>query len=202
MASFGIQATLLSSATNALVTAMKAADVFTKLDLVLKPDPARTVIRPFSFGYPDEFAQGRPTRAQAVADRVRVLDAPMRERMRKLLLEPMRERHHNVEQVLFRRFEEVRQRFVRASILRFGPHPGLEPSGGYLHHDILLRTRVHEHAEILRLHVDDFADSPRKSLAKQITQIALFYPCNLHFKKVLLCESASSPLVLSCMPHP
>ena len=87
---------------------MKAADVFTKLDLVLKPDPARTVIRPFSFGYPDEFAQGRPTRAQVVADRVRALDAPMRERMRKLLLEPMRERHHNVEQVLFRRFEEVR----------------------------------------------------------------------------------------------
>ena len=41
---------------------MEAADVFTKLPLELKPDPARTVIRPFGFSYPKEFAEGRPTR--------------------------------------------------------------------------------------------------------------------------------------------
>ena len=29
---------------------MNAADVFATLDVELKPDPSRTVIRPFSFG--------------------------------------------------------------------------------------------------------------------------------------------------------
>ena len=87
---------------------MEAADVFTKLDVQLRPDPSRTVIRPFSFGYPPAFSEDRPPRAQVVADRVRALDDDMRKRMRDLLLTPMRERHRNVEQVLIRRFEEVR----------------------------------------------------------------------------------------------
>ena len=46
---------------------MDAAAVFTTLDLELKPDPARTVIRPFSFDYPEAFAAGKPSRARAVA---------------------------------------------------------------------------------------------------------------------------------------
>jgi predicted GH43/DUF377 family glycosyl hydrolase len=87
---------------------MNAADVFTKLDLELRPDPARTVIRPFGFGYPEAFADGRTPRAQVVADRVRALDEDQRARMKDLLLTPMRERHRNVEQVLLRRFGEVK----------------------------------------------------------------------------------------------
>jgi predicted GH43/DUF377 family glycosyl hydrolase len=87
---------------------MEAADVFTKLDVQLRPDPSRTVIRPFSFGYPTAFSENRTPRAQVVADRLRALDDDMRRRMRELLLTPMRERHRNVEQVLIRRFEEVR----------------------------------------------------------------------------------------------
>ncbi len=43
---------------------MNAADVFTTLDVELKPDPSRTVIRPFSFGYPSAFEAGRPPRSQ------------------------------------------------------------------------------------------------------------------------------------------
>ena len=39
---------------------MIAADVFTTLDVELKPDPSRTMIRPFSFAYPDAFAQEPP----------------------------------------------------------------------------------------------------------------------------------------------
>lgn len=87
---------------------MNAAEVFTKLSIELKPDPSRTVIRPFSFGYPAAFSGGRKPRPQAVVDRIRSLDEDMRTRMRDLLLTPMRERHRNVEQVLLRRFEEVR----------------------------------------------------------------------------------------------
>jgi predicted GH43/DUF377 family glycosyl hydrolase len=88
---------------------MNAADVFTTLDVELKPDPSRTVIRPFSFGYPPAFEADHPPRSEVVVDRIRALDDTMRERMRDLLLTPMRERHRNVEQVLLRRFEEVRE---------------------------------------------------------------------------------------------
>ena len=87
---------------------MDAADVFTKLDIELQPDPSRTVIRPFDFGYPAAFADGREPRPEVVADRIRALDGAMRARMRDLILEPLRERHHNAEQVLLRRFDGVR----------------------------------------------------------------------------------------------
>ena len=88
---------------------MNAADVFTKLDIELKPDPSRTVVRPFSFGYPGAFADGRTPRPIAVIDRLVSLDGEMRTRMRELLMASMGERHRNVEGVLRRRYEEVRE---------------------------------------------------------------------------------------------
>lgn len=87
---------------------MKAAEVFTKLDVELKPDPSRTVIRPFSFGYPSAFADCRPTRAEAVAQRVMALDPVLRERMLRLLRRAMMKRHRNVDGVFLRRFHEVK----------------------------------------------------------------------------------------------
>lgn len=99
---------------------MNAADVFTKLDVELRPDPARTVIRPFNFGYPKAFGDDRTPRQQAVADRVRALDDGMRTRMKDLLMVPMRERHRNVEQVLLRRYEEVRDELGPGELDRDG----------------------------------------------------------------------------------
>ena len=87
---------------------MKPADVFTKLDLELKPDPSRTVIRPFGFGYPEAFAADHRTRMQAVAHRFMALDEEMRDRMRTLLCKPMNERHRHADEVFLRRFEEVK----------------------------------------------------------------------------------------------
>ncbi len=87
---------------------MKAAEVFTKLGIELKPDPSRTVLRPFSFDYPAAFAEGRPTRSQEVAGRVMALDVEMRERMLCLLQEAMEKRHRNVDNVFLRRFEDVK----------------------------------------------------------------------------------------------
>ena len=86
---------------------MIAADVFTTLDTVLKPDPARTVIRPFSFGYPAAFDK-TPTRTQDVAARVMALEPATRDRMLQLLTEAMAVRHRNVNEVFLRRFEEVK----------------------------------------------------------------------------------------------
>lgn len=86
---------------------MDAADVFTTLSIELKPDPSRTVIRPFSFGYPAAFADGRAPRPRAVAERLMALDPAMRQRMLGLLNEAMRARHRRVDEVFLRRFDEV-----------------------------------------------------------------------------------------------
>jgi len=86
---------------------MQAADVFTTLDIELKPDPSRTVIRPFNFSYPEAFAANRPTRPEQVTQRVEALDPAMRARMVELLSAPMRERHRNADAVFRRRFAEM-----------------------------------------------------------------------------------------------
>ncbi|OWK30542.1 glycoside hydrolase family 130 protein [Sphingomonas mucosissima] len=86
---------------------MNAADVFRTLPIELKPDPSRTVIRPFSFGYPEPFGKDRPTRMQQVADRLLSLDTAMRERMRRLIEVPMHERHPNADATFLRRFDDV-----------------------------------------------------------------------------------------------
>jgi predicted GH43/DUF377 family glycosyl hydrolase len=88
--------------------AMKAADVFHKLELELHPDPSRTVVRPFSFGYPDAFAQGRTPRVKAVVDRLLAQSPEMRARMRQLLMAPMCERHRNVQDIFLRRYDAMR----------------------------------------------------------------------------------------------
>ncbi|MEO5866262.1 MAG: glycoside hydrolase family 130 protein [Sphingomonas sp.] len=88
---------------------MKAADVFNKLDIELKPDPSRTVLRPFSFEYPQAFAAGRPARSHEVVRRVLSLDPAMRERMLLLLQEAMLARHRDCDGVFLRRFKEIKQ---------------------------------------------------------------------------------------------
>ena len=87
---------------------MEAAEVFKKLPIELKPDPTRTVIRPFSFGYPDAFKEGRAPRMEQVVERLLALDADMRERMLSLIKKPMDDRHRNAEGLFLRRFEEMR----------------------------------------------------------------------------------------------
>jgi predicted GH43/DUF377 family glycosyl hydrolase len=87
---------------------MKAAEVFTKLGIELKPDPSRTVLRPFSFDYPAAFAEGRPSRSREVAGRVMALAPEMRERMLCLLRASMEKRHRNIDNVFLRRFEDVK----------------------------------------------------------------------------------------------
>ncbi len=75
---------------------MDAAAVFTTLDLELKPDPARTVIRPFSFDYPEAFAAGKPSRASAVASRLMALDEPMRQRITDVTVKTYEGMPHNI----------------------------------------------------------------------------------------------------------
>lgn len=86
---------------------MQAADVFTKLDLQLQPDPARTVIRPFRFGYPEAFAADRPARSQMLLKRLVGLHEGVRERMQAFVAGPMRERHRNADRTFLRQVGDL-----------------------------------------------------------------------------------------------
>jgi predicted GH43/DUF377 family glycosyl hydrolase len=86
---------------------MDAAEVFTHLDLELHPDPARTVIRPFHFAYPDAFAPGRAPRTQQVIDRVLSVEAEPREAMLAFVAGPMRERHRNADEMFLLQVESL-----------------------------------------------------------------------------------------------
>jgi predicted GH43/DUF377 family glycosyl hydrolase len=77
------------------------------LPLMLEPDPARTVIRPFDFAYPPAFAEERGNRRLIVAQRVLGLNDADQARIVGGMLEEMRNRHRNVEATFLRRYEEL-----------------------------------------------------------------------------------------------
>lgn len=77
------------------------------LPLMLEPDPARTVVRPFDFAYPAAFAEDRESRRLVVARRVLDLDEDEQNRTLDLMLGAMCERHRNVEEVFLRRYGEL-----------------------------------------------------------------------------------------------
>lgn len=77
------------------------------LPLVLEPDPARTVIRPFDFAYPSAFAEERGNRRLVVAQRVLDLEETDRTWIVDRMLGEMRQRHRNVEATFMRRYEEL-----------------------------------------------------------------------------------------------
>jgi predicted GH43/DUF377 family glycosyl hydrolase len=83
-------------------------DLMTHLPIVLRPDPARVVIRPFipAETPSDDAANDRP-RAQRIADRVLALsDAGLQAELSRVIAS-LTERHDNIAHVLERRFHEV-----------------------------------------------------------------------------------------------
>jgi predicted GH43/DUF377 family glycosyl hydrolase len=86
---------------------MAKANMMTHSHLHLRPDPSRTVIRPFMPEDPPAFAvEGHP-RAQRIAERVLGLDeAGLREELAHIM-PSLASRHRDVEALLLRRFGEV-----------------------------------------------------------------------------------------------
>ncbi|WP_231639233.1 glycoside hydrolase family 130 protein [Sphingomonas profundi] len=83
--------------------------------VLLRPDPARTVIRPFSFEDPDAFkVEGHP-RPQRVVDRIRGLEGDWLDLMYSGTVAALTERHRDPEAVLMRRFEEINASAVDTS---------------------------------------------------------------------------------------
>ncbi len=84
-----------------------ADDVMHHLPLILRPDPSRTVVRPFSPGYPAAFARADKSRAQVIVDRVMSLDAAAVAAERREITASLDERHRDVDATLLRRFETI-----------------------------------------------------------------------------------------------
>ncbi len=82
-------------------------DLFTFSGLHLKPDPSRTVIKPFSVDYPEAFRDAAHPRMRTVIDRVLSLGASACRVERDEIFASLSERHRNAEAMLIRRFEEV-----------------------------------------------------------------------------------------------
>lgn len=84
---------------------MSSADIVSYLPIILRPDPARVVIRPFVPA--DDPAPRERPRAQRIADRVQALDkAALRVELQCVMM-GLSERHCDVETVLLRRYQEV-----------------------------------------------------------------------------------------------
>jgi predicted GH43/DUF377 family glycosyl hydrolase len=83
-------------------------DLFTFSGLHLRPDPSRTVIKPFSVDYPEPFRDAAQPRMRTVIERVLSLDEVSCRRDCEAAVASLSERHRNVETILTRRFEDVR----------------------------------------------------------------------------------------------
>lgn len=89
---------------------MGVDDVFTRLELTLRPDPALTVLRPFTPGDPPSFERA-PGREQRIVERVLGLDQDRLDRGYRAIVGLLASRHSNVEDYLDHRFAQLREQF-------------------------------------------------------------------------------------------
>ena len=84
-----------------------SADFMNHLPIMLRPDPSRTVVRPFRPDDPAMFAvEGRP-RSQRIIERVMALGEEEVARERQKITHSLDERHRDVDPMLMRRFDDV-----------------------------------------------------------------------------------------------
>jgi predicted GH43/DUF377 family glycosyl hydrolase len=84
-------------------------DIMTHSPVTLRPDPSRTVLRPFDVGDPKGFEQPE-TRARRIADRVRAMSETELAQELDRVMESLGERHYDVDTVVLRRYEEIKDR--------------------------------------------------------------------------------------------
>ncbi|RYF21604.1 MAG: glycosidase [Oxalobacteraceae bacterium] len=83
-------------------------------DVVLKPDPSRTVVRPFEPGYPKGFDTGR-TRTDETVELIMGLDEEELQRQLTGVTASLDENHRDVDATLLRRFGEMADRIPCAA---------------------------------------------------------------------------------------
>jgi predicted GH43/DUF377 family glycosyl hydrolase len=86
---------------------MTGTDIMTHSALILRPDPSRTVIRPFYLEDPAPFVVKGHPRAERIVNRILSLDDAELHTELDRVVASLSERHRNVEAVLLRRFAEI-----------------------------------------------------------------------------------------------
>ncbi len=76
-------------------------------DVILRPDPARTVVRPFDLAYPEKFRVAGHSRVQAIVERVLSLDEDALANAQARIVESLDARHRDVDAMLLRRYDEI-----------------------------------------------------------------------------------------------
>lgn len=85
---------------------MDVEDIFTRYDLTLRPDPARTVLRPFNPSDPEPF-QREPRREHRLVRAILDLDEERLARRYDAIVGLLRDRHRDVEAYLDDRFRQL-----------------------------------------------------------------------------------------------
>ena len=85
-------------------------DIWTHSDLVLSPDPKRTVLRPFMPDYPEPYAAEYEPRQQVIVQRLLgIQDHKLVERGIYRMTELIAKRHRNMEKILMRSFDALKE---------------------------------------------------------------------------------------------
>ena len=84
--------------------------------VLLKPDPSRTVLRPFSPEFPDAFSHEAQTRGERIVARILSLDPAARSRECAAVVERLASRHRVVDAVLERRYGEIASRVPSCAV--------------------------------------------------------------------------------------
>ena len=92
---------------------MTKSGILDHYDVILRPDPSRTVVRPFSPEDPQPFAVAGHPRAQRIVDRVLSLDQATLDEELARVTQSLDERHRNVDAMLLRRFEDVARQLTQ-----------------------------------------------------------------------------------------
>ncbi len=92
-------------------------DIMTHSDVMLKPNPARTVLRPFNLQDPAGYEQYSPRFAR-IADRVMAMDDDTFDKEFARVHSSLDERHREIDATMHRRFTEVTQQAMGAAGLK------------------------------------------------------------------------------------
>ncbi len=86
---------------------MRGTDLMTHSKVILRPDPSRTVVRPFEPSDPEGFGNDKETRVHRIAMRILTLDEKALDEELGRIMDSFGGHKRDVEEVLLRRFEEM-----------------------------------------------------------------------------------------------
>ena len=85
------------------------ADFWHRAHVVLKPDPSRTVLRPFDVAYPAAYSKRKGARVEAIIQRMLTIDERMIKRGLRFVDELLDSRQRNLRSILLRQFDQVKE---------------------------------------------------------------------------------------------